>query len=151
MERHGTVSGADQLPCGAYRAIERVLLNYALGIDLRDWELLASCFTADVVANYGNALGFRQGRDALMERMRSTHMPLGATLHRITNIVIRAEGEGARADSYVDAVLMEKSGDAPALRAVGRYEDRLARVEGDWKICRRIFVPVWIRQESVTI
>lgn len=147
----GTADGEDRLARGAHRAIERVLLNYALGIDRRDWELLASCFTADVVVNYGNSLGFRQGRDALMERMRSVHIPLGPTLHRITNIVISADREGARSDSYVDAVLMEKSGNTPALQAIGRYEDRLVQVEGNWRIRRRIFIPVWVRQGSVAI
>ena len=104
-EQNGAASDDDRFARGAHRVIERVLLNYALGIDRRDWELLASCFTADVVVNYGNSLGFRQGREPLMERMRAVHMPLGHTLHRITNVVISTDGEVATSDSYVDAVV----------------------------------------------
>lgn len=136
------------LGTGDIRAIERVLLNYALGIDRKDWALLCACFTPDVIVDYGNEAGRRQGRDALMERMISAHEALGPTLHRVTNIVVDADEDSARACSYVDAVLMDKQGETPVLRAVGRYEDRLTRLGGKWRISERVFVPVWMRKGS---
>ena len=46
-------------------AIRETLLRYAAGIDRRDWDLMLSCFTEDVWANFqGNDLG--RGRDKIL-------------------------------------------------------------------------------------
>jgi SnoaL-like domain len=123
-------------------AIGAVLLRYATGIDRRDWVLFATCFTDDVQADYG-ALGQWHGRDSLVAHMAQGHADLGPTLHRMSNFVITGVAHEARATSYVDALLMHKSGQV-LRRAHGYYEDRLVRAEGAWKISSRHFLAVLI-------
>lgn len=43
-------------------AIETLLLNYAWGIDSKDWELFRDCFTEECDVSYGNGDSPHPGR-----------------------------------------------------------------------------------------
>ncbi len=117
-----------------------MLVRYATGIDRRDWELLASCFTEDVEANYG-AIGVWHSAQEIVDWMRETHEPLGHTLHRITNVVVEPAGDRARARSYVEALVM-LAGNKSGTRAAGFYDDELVATEAGWRIAERTFTTV---------
>jgi hypothetical protein len=119
--------------------VVEVLVRYASAIDQRDWELLRTCFTPDCVAEYGQ-FGVWRSSEELVRYMERAHEPFGALLHRITNQVVRQDGDGIAARSYVDAILM--SGDGTALRLVGYYDDELTNGPGGWRIAHRRFTPV---------
>ena len=123
------------------QAIAKVLVRYATAIDTRDWPLLTSCFTADVQADYGD---FGAWRDAatLTAFMAQVHADVGPTLHRLSNIVVTAAGEGASVRSYVDAVLVV-GGPGEAHRVAGVYDDRLVRAPDGWRIAERRYTTVW--------
>ena len=120
------------------RMIRKVLLAYATGIDQRDWALFQSCFTADCVADYGS-FGTWNGADEITAYMKEAHASLGKTLHRITNIVIWPNADGAQARCYVDALLCPQKADQPVHRGIGLYEDQLVRSGNGWQIERRQF------------
>jgi hypothetical protein len=64
-------------------------------------------------------------------------------MHRITNVVVHSGEGGARARSYVDALVLaadNKSG----TRAVGYYDDDLVRTAKGWSIASRRFTMVML-------
>lgn len=125
------------------RAIHAVLIAYATGIDQRDWSLFRNCFTNDCLCEYGD-FGTWNGAAEITAFMKEAHAGLGATMHRITNIVIRTAGEAVHARSYVDALLYPQNEGGPIHRGIGIYEDRLLRTGKGWQIAQRKFEAVLI-------
>lgn len=123
--------------------IADVLVRYATGVDQRDWTQFRTCFTDDCVADYGD-IGVWNGADAITAWMEQAHRDCGHTLHRITNQVIGADGDGARARCYVDAVVM-MAGNQSGVRAVGFYDDELVRTADGWKVARRRYTSVLLQ------
>lgn len=120
------------------RGIEAVILRYATGIDRRDWALFRTCFTDDVRAEYG-AFGSWDSGDAITASMQQMHAPMGATLHRIGNIVVEATEGGARSNASVDAMLCRGAASEPFHNAIGTYDDTLVRTASGWRIATRRF------------
>jgi len=118
-------------------AIGEVLVRYATGIDQKDWVLLRTCWTDQVLVDY-DQLGMFHDPDALTDVMRKTHEAMGPTYHRLSNFVIDVEGDRATARTYVHAVLMLRPGDSQNwIEAVGHYEDVLVRTDDGWRISER--------------
>jgi SnoaL-like domain len=120
--------------------IADVLLRYATGIDRRDWPLFRTVFTDDCELDYGE-IGVWKGIDAVTEFMQQMHAMAGHTLHRLTNQVIKVDGDSAQARTYVDALIMvgdNKSG----VNGIGYYDDELVRTHTGRHIARRSFTAV---------
>jgi SnoaL-like domain len=135
---------ASSIDAADRQAIADVLVQYATGIDQREWGQLRACFTDDCVADYGD-IGVWQGADEITTFMEEVHRECGHTLHRISNQVIgpddEASADRAIARCYVDAVVMF-AGNQSGVRAVGFYDDEFVRTEGGWRISRRRYTPV---------
>ena len=130
------------------RAVTAVLLRYASAIDTRDWLLFRSCFSDDFAGDYGPGKVWN-GADAITRYMKERHCDLGATLHRVGNIVIEPLGrDRAAARSYVDAILMPGIGGGDIVEAAGIYDDRLLQVAGQWRIHSRRFTLVRLSGSS---
>ncbi|MFN8028048.1 MAG: nuclear transport factor 2 family protein [Acidimicrobiia bacterium] len=128
-------------------AIRAVLDRYASGIDRRDWDLFASCFTEDVVADYGRN-GRYDNRNSFVLAFDEMHRPpVGRTLHRITNHDITVTGDTAHAVSYFDAMLEAEHKGFQFLHAIGTYTDELRRGDDGWRISRRVTETVMFRRE----
>src|SRR5271163_4586719 len=125
------------------RAIEDVITRYASGIDRRDWLLFRTCFATGFHAEYGS-FGTWSDADAFTRSMQEMHAGVGATLHRLSNIVVTAAPGGASARTYVDAMLTGLDPADPVHRGVGYYDDELTRTAAGWKIARRQFTAVMI-------
>jgi 3-phenylpropionate/cinnamic acid dioxygenase small subunit len=126
-----------------YLGVNAVLVRYASGIDRRDWELFRSCFTPDCAVDYGQ-IGVWSGVDEITAYMIAVHENCGYTLHRISNVDVEPLGDGARARSYVDAVIMGPD-NRDGVRALGFYDDRLVHSErAGWQIARRDFTTVHV-------
>lgn len=119
--------------------IAEVLVRYATGIDQRNWDLFRTCWTSDVVADYGD-IGQFSGIDALTDFMFASHNGMGSTHHRLTNFDIVINEGGGRADvrCYVHAVLIAVPGDASTwIDALGHYDDVFVRTADGWRISHR--------------
>lgn len=123
--------------------------RYSQSLDLRDPEGWRSCFTDDAVMEMelqqlwitGDALwGLASGvTDADDDRV-SRHQP--------SNFVIDGDGDEATMKSYC-TVVSGGSRDNPFVEPAritfqGRYEDRLRRVDGAWRIAHRKIITDWI-------
>ena len=126
--------------------ISDVLVRYATDIDRRDWKLFRTCFTADCLAEYGD-IGTWHGVEELTAFMELAHSAAGHTQHSITNQTITATDTGAAARCYVDSIVMGGDG-VHGVQAVGFYDDELRRADSGWRIARRQFTAVLMREVS---
>jgi len=127
--------------------IRAVLDRYAAGIDRRDWDRFASCFTEDCHVDYGRN-GVYTARGPFVKAFEQMHQPpVGATLHRVTNHDIVVDGDSATATSYFDAALKVEHKGFQLLHAIGTYTDELRRTPDGWRIARRKTATVMHRRE----
>jgi hypothetical protein len=120
-----------------------LLTRYATGIDRRDWSLFRSCFTEDARTDYGT-FGQWTSVAQITDFMEQAHAAVGHTLHRLGNFAVAAQGEGAIARCYVDALLMPGSAGGDVHRAIGFYDDELVKTVHGWRIKVRRFTAVQI-------
>lgn len=129
-------------------AISDVFHNYATAIDTRDWDLLRSCFTDDLEADFaamspGNII---TGGDKWTGQIRRTIEALDATQHIITNHVHVIDGDHSHSRSYLQAqhVLRGEAG-APDIHYLigGYYLYNMLRLAGEWKIRRYSLTITW--------
>ena len=123
--------------------------RYSQSLDLRDPDGWRSCFTDDAVMEMelqqlwitGDALwGLASGVTDPADDRVSRHQP--------SNFVIDGDGDEATMKSYC-TVVSGGSRDNPFVEPAritfqGRYEDRLRRVDGAWKIAHRKILTDWI-------
>jgi hypothetical protein len=136
-------SGPDALAALLDRAaIQDVLLRYARGVDRRDLDLVASCFTRD--ARYEGSLARGSIVDALAA-LRVAFTRYASTLHFLGNQLIELDGDVARSETYALAHHVLPEGE---LRVVAvRYVDELVRRPTGWLIERRVAHREWERIE----
>lgn len=125
-------------------AIRDVLDRYGRGLDRRDFDLVASCFTPDVISEYGGS-ALEPGRDAILRRIRSHTRH--ATTHLMGNMTIDLRGDEASAQTTTIAVLVTGPTEAPRVLIRGlRYDDHLVRRDGGWRIDRRVHAVDWMTE-----
>jgi hypothetical protein len=122
-------------------AIEAVILRYATGIDRRDWPLLRTCFTEDFVGDFGPA-GIWRGPDEVVAYMVAGAAAGGASLHRMSNIVVGGGPDSATARTYVDAILMPKDEAGAGFHSICYFDDELIRTNDGWRVRRRAMTRV---------
>ena len=118
--------------------IRNLACRYSHALDLREPAAWAEVFTEDGVMEMV-AQGYEIKGDRLRslarggEPSRSRHIP--------ATFVIDGAGDEATMRSYVTVV---STGDPARIVFRGRYEDRLRRVDGEWRIARRRVLTDWI-------
>lgn len=125
--------------------ISDVVLNYATGIDRRDWALYRSIFAAEVEFDFETWSGEPSRiwtADEWLASVRATLAPFDATSHMLTNHVITLDGDEATLVAHMVA-LHYFEGDVQELG--GFYTHRLRRDGDGWKIFRCRLVITWER------
>lgn len=130
-----TLSAGDRLE------IHELLARYAWSLDTGDEEGFLACFAADAELVWAafEPAGRWQGHAALRRFIawfRQQQESAGRQ-HHVSNIVVTATPEGARARSYVLVALA--SGDGPhRLNVMGHYDDIVTRGAQGWRLSRRV-------------
>lgn len=110
--------------------------RYLLSIDSHEVAAFADNFTDDAV--YVSPFGEAQGRPAIEATIRSWHEG-GVTAgkrHMGGPVAVTLTGDDtavARSSYFV-----VEAADAPGIVASGAYEDQWRKVDGTWKIARRV-------------
>ncbi|HQV56998.1 MAG TPA: nuclear transport factor 2 family protein [Ilumatobacteraceae bacterium] len=128
-------------------AVADVLLRMAEGIDQRDWNLYRSVFADHIELDYSSYRAENVGRwraDDWVARGKRLFPGLDASQHTLSNIRVELDGDTARATAYVraDHVLVT-DGTTEVYTVCGRYDDRLVRTAGDWRICHKTLQVDW--------
>lgn len=121
-------------------AIHRIIVDYAATLDGRDYAAYAALFAPDGEWSGGGSGATHKGRAAI-EKMLSMLGPAGAennaNYHLVSNPRIDLDGDRATATSRYLFVMRGKDGQpTPAL--AGTYADEFVRIDGEWKIQRRV-------------
>jgi len=127
-------------------AISDLVLNYATGIDRRDWQLYRSIFTDVVAFDFTTWSGVKQDMtaDAWVKSVRETLACFDATQHTMSNHVIVLSGDRATITVHMNA-LHYFAGEVQQLG--GFYTHQLRRGQEGWKICACRLVITWEQGE----
>ena len=126
------------------RDICDLLHRYARALDEKDWEMLATCFTPDAVALYGEVLGRKEGFEAIAETCRTALGNLDSSQHMITNPEVAVDGETATARCYVQAQHTKAGtpgGDNYTIGGI--YHDEIVLTDAGWRIRQRELKMLW--------
>lgn len=114
--------------------IKAVKYRYVRGVDLRDWDLVASTLTEDATAAYSSGKLSFDGREAILTFLRES-MPPGEMLsaHQVSQPEIDLRGDSAVARWRLNDVVILPAANI-AIRGAAYYEDEMTKVGGEWKI-----------------
>jgi SnoaL-like domain len=115
--------------------IHDLMMQYALGIDLRDYDRVARCFASSFHAQYGDR-EFTD-TDALIAFVSGVEH-FASTTHFLGSQLIEVDGDEAWMHTY--SLVTHRPDDADASGhwfAAGRYLDHLIREDGHWRIAHR--------------
>ena len=119
------------------RAVEQILIRYALACDTRNWSLLDEVFLPDVVANYGGEYRLA-GRDKVVGMIKSLLGGCGPTQHLLGNFRVTIEDDVATCACYVRAAHAGRGEHASQTYEVwAEYRDALVRTADGWRISER--------------
>ncbi|MCB2077815.1 MAG: nuclear transport factor 2 family protein [Novosphingobium sp.] len=123
------------------------LMNkYAHALDVRDWALLETLFTADarfLARQYednaipGEPFLEQNGRDVIVPSLRKIWDGLSATHHTLSNYVVEAavDGKSARSSCYLRAHHVGNRERAHLFEeSLGRFDFETVIEDGAWKI-----------------
>ncbi|HEX3335664.1 MAG TPA: nuclear transport factor 2 family protein [Jatrophihabitans sp.] len=123
-------------------AVTGVMASYAAGVDLRDWELVASCFAPDAYvhgtkmsAEFGTYFPFLCAELEKFER----------TVHFLGNQRCRLAADTAWLETYAVARhFWTDAGSPHQLTLSVRYRDDFRRAADGWVIARRLVELDWM-------
>ena len=121
-----------------------LLHRYAHALDEKGWDLLATCFTPDAVAYYGEELGRKEGYASIEETCRAALASLDSSQHMISNPEIAIDGNTATSRCYVQAQHTKagvEGGDNYAIGGI--YLDEIVRTAEGWRIRYRELRILW--------
>jgi hypothetical protein len=132
----------------AERAIAAVILDYARGVDQRDFELVRRCFHADARIDYGSFAG---GPEALVDWLERIQPQLDRSSHFFAppRIQLDLEAGGAQVETAcLQTAVPPRDAEGVVRRRISglRYLDRFERRAGVWRIAERRNVPDWTAQ-----
>ncbi len=126
--------------------ISDVFHRYALGVDMRDWEMFRGCFTDDVEADFTSIWPglVVKGADEWVERAENLIEGFDATQHIITNHTHDIRGDTAKSTSYLHAqhVVRTPMGNDENVLA-GYYQYEMVRTDQGWKIQKYSLTVTW--------
>jgi bile-acid 7alpha-dehydratase len=137
-------------------AIKRLKYRYMRCLDLKRWDELTECFTADATAAYGDGKFSFAGRDAIMDFLRGALA--GANMvysHRVHQPEIDLTGPTTATGTWaLDDVVIEMHSNT-TIRGAAFYEDEYVKTGGQWKIkstgYTRVFEEVVSRQDTPSL
>lgn len=115
--------------------IKRLKHRYLRLLDLKRWDELAMCLTADATADYGHAEATHEGRDAILAFLRDALDTTAIiTSHRAGQPEIDLTGPDAARGTWAlrDVVLVTEQD--VTIRGASFYHDRYVRTDDGWRI-----------------
>ncbi len=122
-------------------AIHELLNRAAYGLDVRDLDILASCFAEQAVMTLriagGDLVGPFDGREAIMKLMTdSMEEQTDQRRHVTSNMFFESEGKDA-ATLVSNLTLLATANGQIRLVSAGTYQDEVARQGSEWKLVKR--------------
>lgn len=129
-------------------AINDLQARYFRGLDRRDFGLIASCYTPDAYVDYSGTVA--EGVEQIIKTTQSV-LNFHHTTVFMGNHSAEVKGDTAEGETYaIDWLRYTKDGKDYDMWGALRYYDTFIRVDGEWKISRRIQHTDWRRWDLVT-
>lgn len=133
-----------------FLAITRLRYEYAFGIDTRDYVLFRSVFTEQITMDFSSYSGQPSATlsaDVWVARCATLFDGLDATQHSMTNplVDVAADGQSARQRMAMQAAHFL---DGVEFTIGGYYDDRVVRVDDDWKLEAVTLNVTWRRGDA---
>jgi hypothetical protein len=124
--------------------VARVMLNYARGLDRRQFELVWACFAPDA---HVEGTSFSGPVATYLPTLLAGVETFGRTMHFVGNQLREVDGDQAHTESYAIAHhFHDEAGEQEALIMGVRYHDDLVRApDGRWVITARHVDADWRR------
>lgn len=117
-------------------AVSEALHAWCTAIDTRDWAAMRALLTDPVRIDYSSngSIAGNMPVEQWIDRLKGLH-GFDKTLHMVSNLVIRVNGDAATCVSYVNAMhfLLDEGRELNAF-ACGVYTHELIRAGAGWKI-----------------
>ena len=132
--------------------IDDLLTRYATGLDGKDWDLWASCFTPDARIDYSAAGGITGSLEEVRRWLAEVMDRFPMTQHLVTNKVVQIDGDRATCRSALINPMGVPDGDGMMLWIEGGYySDELVRTGDGWRIAERIEQPTFSTRRNRVI
>jgi ketosteroid isomerase-like protein len=124
-------------------AVVAVAVRYTWALDQHDFDALDEVFLPEATAVLGGPPEL-VGRDAIKQRIHDALHRLDDSQHLVGNHQVVVDGDTATHRCYLHAQHVRRDADGgPHYVVAGRYEDRLVRTPGGWRIAHRDLVVMW--------
>jgi uncharacterized protein (TIGR02246 family) len=116
-------------------AIQRLKHRYLRCLDQKRWDELATCFTEDATCAYGDGKYSYQGRDAIIEFLRTAMgAPSFLSSHRATHPEIDLTSPTTATGIWaLDDVVIETQAQI-TIRGAAFYYDEYVKQDGTWRL-----------------
>ena len=137
-------------------AIKRLKYRYARCLDLKLWDEIGECLTADATASYGGGAVTLEGREAIVGFLRDAMGSEGfLSSHRVSHPEIELISDHAAAGTWhLDDVVVHTDFGV-TIRGAAFYTDEYVKADGRWRIrstgYRRVFEEIEPRSEEVRV
>jgi hypothetical protein len=131
--------------------IKRLKYRYVRLLDLKEWDELADCFAEGATAAYGGGEYAYQGRDAILEFLRSNLSGTGTlTSHKVHQPEIDLIGPDRARGVWglEDVVISTETG--VTIRGSAFYTDEYLKLDGSWRISSTGYKRVYEEMEPRT-
>ena len=136
--------------------IKRLKYRYVRCLDQKRWDEIEKCFVPDAVASYGGGAWAFEGRDAILEFLRSS---MGSeqflSSHRVGQPEIDITGPDTATGIWALADTVAQLEFGVDIRGGAFYEDTYVKVDGQWRIkstgYKRTYEEIEPRSSEITV
>jgi len=140
----------------AMEEIKRLKYKYVRCLDQKRWDDIAECFVPDAVASYGGGAWAFEGRDAILDFLRSS---MGSEKflsgHRVGQPEIDITGADTAKAIWALSDTVAQLEFGVDIRGGAFYEDEYVKVDGEWKIkstgYKRTYEEMEPRSSDITV
>jgi hypothetical protein len=131
----GATMSPDDLVEIEIEAIKRLKYRYMRCLDQKLWDELASCFISDAKAEYSGGAYSYEGRQAIVEFMRTAMDSLAMlSSHRVHHPEIDLTGPDSAVGVWAMEDVVIRTDLDVNIQGPGFYRDRYLKLEGTWLI-----------------
>ncbi|GJC87703.1 hypothetical protein ColLi_10541 [Colletotrichum liriopes] len=125
-----------------HELIRNTLARYAIGVDLKDWDLFSKAFLDNAIVTFPEPIGALDGIIAIKATISAMVEPFQSQHSLSTQLIEITGAETAEAITYVTNVLSGTgNNEGKSATSSGYYQDKLVKVivdgREDWKISER--------------
>ena len=119
--------------------IRELRYRYCYATDTKDFELVRSCFTPDVIVDYGAAGKFESRDELLTMMMDYADSTAVIGVHTAINPIIDFTSQATATVHWISQFISYDPMTGTVVRQLGTYLDQCVKTQGGWRISAVIY------------